>query len=437
MEENAKTKRISRRALLLEAAFAAALPLAGCAAGEPLREEKGTVTDNPASDAGRPVRVRLVVGRNLEHEAAVQWEAPGESRLLLRKAGSSSAPGAFSSPDLPVLIEGETFHVHAVRLTGLASGTRYEYRLGGEGEWRSFRTAGDARCRALIFADAQSSDGYRTWGETWRAGTGAMPEADFAACLGDLVDRGADSAHWKDWFAACGDGLPRLPLAPVMGNHEFYRGRKPRETVRPDFFLSAFATPENGLRGLSRWFYDFDCGPVRFFVLNTQWKEAKELGIDLYAEMASWLEKEARACTRPWKAVLMHKDVIRYPKKGDGRQAGFTAAGRRLMPLFDRLGIDLVLSAHLHTYRRRGVIRDFRREGTGPLYIVSGVAGNIRHNRERFSPLDEYAAPLPETDNYLTLEADGRGLTVASFLPDGTRLDLVRIPKWPGQRPVN
>ena len=49
------------------------------------------------------------------------------------------------------------------------------------------------------------------------------------------------------------------------------------------------------------------------------------------------------------------------------------------MPVFDASHVDLVLSAHLHTYRDRGRIYDFRRAETGPYYIITGVAGDVRY----------------------------------------------------------
>ena len=40
------------------------------------------------------------------------------------------------------------------------------------------------------------------------------------------------------------------------------------------------------------------------------------------------------------------------------------------MPIFDEFNVDLVLSAHLHSYRNRGHVRNFDRDASGPLYIL-------------------------------------------------------------------
>ena len=100
------------------------------------------------------------------------------------------------------------------------------------------------------------------------------------------------------------------------------------------------------------------------------------------------------------------------------------------MPLFDRWGVDAVLTAHLHTYRRRARLRDFRPDARGPLYILTGVAGNVRYpNLWLDHPFDEKVAPQPETNNYMTLEASAQALRFASYLPSGEEIDRVELTK--------
>lgn len=100
------------------------------------------------------------------------------------------------------------------------------------------------------------------------------------------------------------------------------------------------------------------------------------------------------------------------------------------MPLFDRLGADAVISAHLHTYRNRGHIYDFRRDEKGPLYILSGVAGDVRYpNLWTDHALDVTVAPQPETDNFMTMEAGEDTLIFRAFLNDGTQIDEVVLRK--------
>lgn len=94
------------------------------------------------------------------------------------------------------------------------------------------------------------------------------------------------------------------------------------------------------------------------------------------------------------------------------------------MPVFEEMGVDAVLSAHLHTYRNRGHIRNFQYDASGPLYILTGVAGNVRYpNLWINHALDEYVALQPETANYMTMQATENQLNFYCYLPDGTELD--------------
>lgn len=128
----------------------------------------------------------------------------------------------------------------------------------------------------------------------------------------------------------------------------------------------------------------------------------------------------------------MHKDPIQYgfANRPTPREEGFSQEGLDWMPLFDEYGVDVVLSAHLHTYRDRGRIANFRRSENGPLYIITGVAGNVQYpGLWKNHHLDEYVAPQPETDNYLVMEATSDTLTFTGYLPSGELLHTSTIQK--------
>ena len=100
------------------------------------------------------------------------------------------------------------------------------------------------------------------------------------------------------------------------------------------------------------------------------------------------------------------------------------------MPEFERLGADAVFTAHLHTYRNRGRLKNFTPNETGPLYILTGVSGDVRYpGLWEDHRLDKSIAPQPETDNYLTLEVDEHNLTAKCFLPDGSEIDSTTLTK--------
>ena len=128
----------------------------------------------------------------------------------------------------------------------------------------------------------------------------------------------------------------------------------------------------------------------------------------------------------------MHKDVLQYgfQTRKTPREEGFSKEGKIFMPLFDKYGVDAVLTAHLHTYRNRGRIFDFKRDTKGPLYILTGVAGDVHYpDLWKRHSLDAAVAPQPETDNYLVMEVSSDKLQFSCYLPDGKKIDEAEIKK--------
>lgn len=327
--------------------------------------------------------------------------------------------------------DGVENYQYMAKLAGLEPGTDYEYRLvseNGAGEWHDLQTAGAGDFSCLIFPDSQSSD-YSDWEKLAQGAAQRNPGVAFFINMGDIVDNGEDHTQWQSWFYGVDGIIDRMPFVPLMGNHETY---DQQWKVRlPEAYLRYFAVPDNGSRDFGRYYYSFDYGSVHFMALNSQWEETEGFKPGLKEEQLRWLEEEARASRKKWKIVLIHKDVLQYRiHNRPERQEGISDVGAAFMPLFDDLGIDIVFTAHLHTYRNRGHIFDFQRDARGPLYILTGVAGNVRYPGLWIDhAMDEVVAPQPETDNYLTMAVTEEKITVKCFLPDGQEIDRAEVKK--------
>ena len=248
--------------------------------------------------------------------------------------------------------------------------------------------------------------------------------------MGDLVDNGQDHYQWNAWFDAAEDMISKIPIAPAMGNHETYN--RDWKIRMPEAYLRLFSLPANAPEPYRNQFYSFDYGDVHFVVLNTQISEMAQFQPKLLEDEMDWFRQDMARTTKKWKVVVMHKDVLQYgfQNRPQPREEGFSEEGRQWMPLFDEYGVDVVLSAHLHSYRDRGHIRNFQRDASGPLYILTGVAGSVQYpGLWKNHSLDEYAAPQPETENYLVMEASDDTLTFTGYLPSGEELHTVSIKK--------
>lgn len=381
--------------------------------------------------------IRQVMTADPAHSRVIMWQsdyAVKEPVLEYRMEGKENGE------TVPVQAEkftdgGKNTWIYRARISGLEPGQTYGYRI-RDGKkataWMSLKAFAGNTFKALVFPDSQSAD-YSAWKATAQPAWQRNSDASFFVNMGDLVDNGEDSNQWNAWFGVVEPMAEKIPVAPVMGNHETYNLNW--KVRMPEGYLHHFVLPDNGREKYRNQFYSFTVGDVHFVVLNTQNTELKEWEPDLMRDQQEWFREDMARNRKTWNIVLMHKDPFQYgfnPETRPGRERaeGFSEEGREWMPIFDQYGVDLVLSAHLHTYRNRGRIYDFQRADRGPAYVITGVAGDVRYpGLWKRHPLDLTVAPQPETDNYLVLEKKEDSLEIQCFLPDGTLVDTVTVGK--------
>ena len=389
----------------------------------------------PTLASSEAYQLRQIITANSSNSRTFIWQSDLSQTaafLEYRTKGSNDLQKLFASNE-EFSDNKQTSYLHKITLTNLNPATSYEYRIGWQNKrspWYQFKTTvvSPANFKALIFPDSQSSD-YTTWKTVAQAAWKNNNNADFLISLGDLVDNGEDQSQWRAWFNGVQDIVNHIPLSPVLGNHETYDLNW--KTRMPLAYLKLFALPTNDNPLYQNQYYAYDYGDVHFVVLNTQLEELSKFQPEMLATQLAWLRQDLATTKQKWKIVLMHKDPLQYAiKNRANRQAGFSTIGKIFMPIFDEFGVDVVFSAHLHTYRRRLLLKNFKPDQTGSLYILTGVAGNVRYpDFWENHPLDDFIAPQPESNNYLTLERQENKLIITAFLPSGTALDQVILAK--------
>jgi 3',5'-cyclic AMP phosphodiesterase CpdA len=88
-------------------------------------------------------------------------------------------------------------------------------------------------------------------------------------------------------------------------------------------------------------------------------------------QQRAWLTETLQASTAVWKIVAVH-----HPPYSAGYQGSNLAVRRAFAPIFERHGVQLVLSGHDHDYQRSKAIN-------GVTYVVSGAAADTRRTGER------------------------------------------------------
>lgn len=395
---------------------------------------KNTVAHYLPIENPEDLYIRQMITEDAVHSRTIMWEtaAKEEQAVVEYREKDGTQIQTVPADNEEFTDDQVTTFLHTVNLT-LEAQKEYEYRVGAADKrspWYPMSTMQkkDQAFKAIIFPDSQSND-YTVWKNTAESAWAKNPDAAFFVNMGDLVDNGEDHSQWRGWFSGAEKLLTAIPFAGVQGNHETYNLNW--KVRMPEAYLHLFSFPGNGNQARKNEYYSFDYGDVHFVVLNTQIDEMESLQPGLLAEQKAWLQKDLSTTQKKWKVALMHKDVLTYAiKNREDRKAGISDIGREFMPLFDQYGVDAVLTAHLHTYRRRGQLYNFEKTGQGPLYILTGVAGDVRYPGLWVDhPWDEKKAPQPETDNYLILEAEKDKLEISVFLPSGEEIDRVSLNK--------
>ena len=384
--------------------------------------------------------IRQIVAQDNSTSRTIMWqsdnsEADAVIEYRLEGAEKSQTIGA---TDKAFTDDGSTTYIHEAILTGLTPNTKYEYRVGygtdRRSDWYRLETAGASVYDVLIYPDSQSGD-YSQWEEIVKSSALRNPRTALYISMGDLVDNGEHAYQWRTWLNSIRPLSANVPLATTLGNHEMYTlDWKMRE---PYAYLNYFAVPSNGNETFNRRYYSYDFGDVHYVVLDTMLYESNHEDNhdthhpDLYDVQVQWLRQDLTANTKKWTVVLMHRDPFQYAfdRPGANRAVGFDDEGVLFMPIFDEFNVDLVLSAHLHSYRNRGHVRNFERDASGPLYILTGIAGDARRPKWKQHPLDVYVAPDRDKNNYMTMTVTPNKLIVKAFLTDGTQLDESVIEK--------
>lgn len=384
--------------------------------------------------------IRQIVAQDNSTSRTIMWQSDSsESDAIIEyRLEESKNIQSIGATDKAFTDDGSTTYIHEATLTGLTPKTKYEYRVGygsdRRSDWYPLETAGASVYDVLIYPDSQSGD-YSQWEEIVKDSAHRNPRTALYISMGDLVDNGEQDYQWRTWLNSIRPLSANVPLATTLGNHEMYTlDWKMRE---PYAYLNYFAVPPNGNEIFNRRYYSYDFGDAHYVVLDTQLYESNHDDNhdvhhpDLYDVQVQWLRQDLTNNTKKWTVVLMHRDPFQYAfdRPGASRAAGFDEEGVLFMPIFDEFNVDLVLSAHLHSYRNRGHVRNFERDASGPLYILTGIAGDARRPKWKEHPLDIYVAPDREKNNYMTMTVTPNKLIVKAFLPDGTQLDESVIEK--------
>ena len=257
------------------------------------------------------------------------------------------------------------YHYSAI-MRGLIPNTLYVYRVGSENEWsewNQFTTASDhnAPFEFVFFGDPQ--EGVREFvSRIFRKGFALAPDARFWVFAGDLVPKPEKDKYWDEWFYAGNFIFSMIPSVLTPGSHEYYYRKKDRTKVNEftKLWNAHFTLPENGVEGLEERSYYVDYQGVRLIMLDGQSMREKQ---------SEWLATLLADNPNIWTIVAVHQPIYSM-----GRNRDENDTRDDFMHVFDKYGVDLVLTGHDHVYARSHALKNgniAKNNEQGTVYVIS------------------------------------------------------------------
>jgi len=208
----------------------------------------------------------------------------------------------------------------------------------------------------------------------------------FVMMLGDNIYGGKSPADFQKKFE-----IPYKPLLDTgvqfyaaLGNHD-----DPNERFYKFFNMDG------------QPYYTFKKGNVRFFVLDSNYLDPKQL---------AWLEKELVNAGSDWKICYFH-----HPLYSSGAFHGSSSELRIVLePLFLKYGVQVVFAGHDHVYERI-------KPQKGIYYFTEGASGELRAGNLKNTGLT--AAGFDTDRSFLTVEISGDDLYFQAISRTGATVD--------------
>jgi hypothetical protein len=304
----------------------------------------------------------------------------------LNTAPDTSATDSNTKNIPGITAESGYINAHA-KITDLEPNTSYTYHVGaadGSG-WSATYTfttksfSGDFDF--LFFGDPQiGSSGFTDddgagWASTLTYATSTDPAAELLVSGGDQIEHANNEYEWGA-FADSSTVLKQYPWASTIGNHDVggkayeQHNQVPNSLKTPDFYPGGNTTTNSG----GDYWYKYK--GVLFIDINSN---AYSGGSD--AEHVSYVRDVINRYgdDAKWTALVYHHSIYSpadHANDADNQQRRFD-----FTKAFSKLGVDVVLQGHDHSYSRSYAIKNGKKanpdEKPGAPEVFSGPGGVI------------------------------------------------------------
>lgn len=357
----------------------------------------------------------LGVGAN-ETQRTVTWYSSADTAQKIQVAPTSeivngefpAGAATFDASGAANIATSGGFNRHAT-ITSLKEDTTYSYRVGSEGNWSpaySFKTQDfEGNYDFLFFGDPQiGSSGdlaqdQAGWQDTVDVATAANPDAELLVSGGDQVESANTESQWNSFLAP--DKLRQYPWAATIGNHDVGGKAYEQHFTTPNTDRSgplyANGNPASNTSGGDYWYIYKD---VLFIDLNSNSYATSQGGGGDAAHLAYVTDIiNKHGAEAKWKVLTYHHSIYSpasHAKDGDNkaRRVDFPTT-------FSKLGVDLVLQGHDHSYSRSYLIKNGEKanpdEKPGAADVYPGPGGVLYVTGNSSSGSKYYDITKPDT----------------------------------------
>lgn len=272
--------------------------------------------------------------------------------------------------EVTTFIGSSVFYVaNRVSLKNLDEGVYY-YNYTHDGKWQEIENFtinnSDNGFSVMLCSDAQlgrSGDDSDTailadaygWNRSLEAAKRNCPDVSFILCAGDQVNSALSKKQYNALLYP--EILKSIPVASAVGNHDYYSPLYALHYNNPN--TTSVDSTSMGGNG-----YYFTYGDALFIVLNSNNYMIEEHNALLSTAINS-------APNTKWRVVMMHTSLY-YSGMEEKDQNNIEL----FAPLFDKFGIDLVVSGHEHLYSRTAPMTADKAKDGGVTYLaVATVSG--------------------------------------------------------------
>lgn len=364
-------------------------------------------------DPDRPNMINICFGEDANTTRTFTWQSiPTTKGYLMYKKKGDEQFISVPTTKRPVQHHDTDGTIHSVIIKNLTPGT-YVYKAGEEGKWSEeyeFVVKDFNDNTPFTFLHVTDQQGwneyeYKTWEVAMRA-INEFETYDFIINTGDISQNANRAFEWRYYYEFAKQSLSTKVHMLTCGNNDLI---DKKDSTAFTYYSTFENSPYTSV-------HSYNVGMVHFICLNSN---------ELITEQIEWLKQDMTNNDKRCTIVYMHVSPYTIVR---------TAKVQPFAPVFEELGVDLVICGHNHTYSRsHPMYQEQIDEQNGVYYVMSQATGYKLSGKEKPTnpwPLWYAHQESPGQPSYIMWEVSYDKIVMKSYRLDNVKpTELNGIPQ--------